>query len=156
MERVDRRRGLGVRMKRTVLLVGVFAMMALVLASCGDDADNTTTTTTTATAATGGGNVVFGEGELPEGFPADFPIPEGANIGSTLVTDSRTEVALVAPDSIENVAAFYEAELPGVGYEVVSVEANRITFTDTGIEGTVGMTAANPTLTQVVIQLDTV
>jgi hypothetical protein len=64
---------------------------------------------------------VFEEAELPEGFPPDFPIPEGARVGSSvnLPGEDNFRVFIALPGTLEEALAFYRAELPAAGWEVV-------------------------------------
>ncbi len=138
-------------MTRTVAVA--VALLALVAgaAACGDDGGGTTTV------PTGAGSVVFGEGELPGEFPDQFPLPDGSVIGSTLVTATRTEVAMVVRQPLEDVARFFETELPPAGYDVVESAQQQfnwtITFVEPGIDGSIVLNP-NGELTQLVVQLD--
>jgi hypothetical protein len=62
-------------------------------------------------------------GELPAGFPEDFPLPTGANVAST--GDALT---LHVDATAEDVTAFYADALPESGWEIVQdwdgVDAN--------------------------------
>ena len=62
----------------------------------------------------------YEEAELPEGFPPDFPIPEGARVGSSvnLSGEDHFRVFFALPGTLEEVLAFYRAELPAAGWEI--------------------------------------
>lgn len=66
--------------------------------------------------------VVFGSGSLPDSFPSDFPVPDQASIGSTLVdgVNGRTEVSLVIPAPVEESAQFFVVNMLPGGYVVDS------------------------------------
>ncbi|MBN1193010.1 MAG: hypothetical protein JXA36_04900 [Coriobacteriia bacterium] len=70
-------------------------------------------------------NVTGGDsGELPDGFPEDFPIYDGARIesSSSLTADGASTyyVNLISEDDFETVFPWYEAELPSAGWEITS------------------------------------
>jgi hypothetical protein len=64
---------------------------------------------------------VFEEAELPEGFPPDFPIPEGARVGSTvnLPGEDTFRVFFGLSGNLDEALTFYRAELPAAGWEIV-------------------------------------
>lgn len=63
-----------------------------------------------------------GKTELPEGFPSDFPIYEGAEvISSTKMTQEGSEgyqVVFSIDEEKSTVKEFYEKKLPEVGYPI--------------------------------------
>ena len=69
----------------------------------------------------GSGEVTFGGGELPGGFP--FPVPDEYEVGSSMVIDQGSgdvfSVTLSAPDTdFDEIAAMYEEFLEDEGFEV--------------------------------------
>jgi len=76
---------------------------------------------------------VGGEQKLPDNFPQDFPIYEGAKVtGSLTGNDKLNEstgiwVVMNTPDDISKVKAFYENNLSGKGWSV----NNTMTVNDT-------------------------
>ena len=56
---------------------------------------------------------------LPADFPADFPLPQGADAQGGAGGAGRDVVAIFQADgSVEDVSAFFSAELPAAGYEI--------------------------------------
>lgn len=90
--------------------VWVVAVVALAIASaaCSDD--------------DGPSGVEFGEGEVPSSVPEDFPIPESARIGLTLVDHDRgrTEMNVTFPAGLQPVALYFDQNLVNRGYVVNS------------------------------------
>ena len=98
--------------------------------------------------------LTFGTGDFPATIPEEFPLPEHASVGSTMVdgTRVRTEVVIIFGADAPQVVAFYEAELPDAGYEVSNSTTDGtqtdIEFTGNGIEGTMTIKAAGPGLSE--------
>jgi hypothetical protein len=61
------------------------------------------------------------EAELPEDFPESFPIPDGAQISSSVNVpgegDFRVFISLIIP--LEEVLVYYQRELPAVGWTIL-------------------------------------
>jgi len=95
--------------------------LTLVGAACSDDAPA----------------VEFGEGEVPPAFPDDFPIPEGAQIGTTLIdrVNTRSEFNMTVASVVSGAAQFFSVELVSDGYVIDSSEG---TDSDWSIEFTRG------------------
>jgi len=147
-------------------LIAIILALAVVLVACsGDSSETTSTTSTTATTTTPGGSsqdaLVFGKGELPETVPADFPIPEQAVVGSTLIDRTRgvTEAVLTFPANIDAVKSFYETNLDALGYTIESSSGSgtewRIAFVKDSMTGEVvilvgasGLSSGTLTLTE--------
>ena len=66
----------------------------------------------------------FEEAELPDDFPASFPIPEGARIGSNLGMGGEDEfrVFISLTLSLEDSLAYYHNELPANDWTIVEEE----------------------------------
>lgn len=105
--------------QRTAAMV-VFAL--ILVTGCGDDSP----------AATGAGDqVVFGEGEPPAAFPADFPIPTNAVIGTTLVDriNHRSEMALQIDGLVDAAVQNFTIGLVSQGYVITSSEGTAESWT---------------------------
>ncbi|MDH3262128.1 MAG: hypothetical protein OEM22_01580 [Acidimicrobiia bacterium] len=90
----------------------LIALLALTLvgAACSEDAPP----------------VEFGEGEVPPAFPDDFPIPEGAQIGTTLIdrVNTRSEFIMTVAAVVSDMAQFFSVELVSDGYVIDSSEGS--------------------------------
>lgn len=75
--------------------------------------------------------IVFGQGSIPSTVPSDFPIPDQASIGSTLVdaVNGRTEVSLVIPASVEESAQFFVVNMLPGGFVIDSSSGDASTWT---------------------------
>jgi hypothetical protein len=106
--------------RRRLLALGVFAMV--VATGCGDDAPSGTSI---------GDQVVFGEGEPPPAFPADFPIPANAVIGTTLVDrlNHRSEMALQIDGLVEAAVQNFTFGLVSQGYVITSSDGTAESWT---------------------------
>ena len=105
--------------------------------------------------------VVFGQGELPDSFPAEFPLPDGAVVGSTLVDgiNVRTEVEFRLRGTVPDFVDLYMIALPNAGFEVdASVEEPTrwtIRFHDGDVSGSITLTQRDPTIASMVVEVDT-
>ena len=147
-------------LRSTDLIIAAVAIIAVLLAGCTSDdstPDEPATTTSvveSGSATTANQDVVFGRGELPSTVPADFPIPEQAVVGATLVDTSRglTEVILTYPADVPAIVEFYETNLQAFGYaldESTGTDANwTIDFSKDGLTGTITVSTAGPGLAQ--------
>lgn len=74
------------------------------------------------TVDTPGGAVTVGTDTLPEGFPADFPIPEAAKVESSsrVAVSAGTDfyVNLISDDALADVLDWYKTELAAQGWEM--------------------------------------
>jgi hypothetical protein len=142
--------------------IGV-SVLALVLAACnGDDTEATTgpapTTGPVPTTAVSG-DVVFGSGSIPEGFPSDFPIPQAATVGSTLVDSNRGlyEVILFIPAEQEAAIVFFEGNLESAGYTVTADgfdgDTWRIEFEREGEQGRILLKLEDTGITSAAVDL---
>ncbi len=107
----------GLRRARTLVV-----LVALLVTGCADDDS----------AGTGGGDqVVFGEGEPPPAFPADFPIPTNAEIGTTLVDrlNHRSEMALQIEGPVDAAVQNFTIGLVSQGYVITSSEGSAGSWT---------------------------
>ncbi len=122
-----------------------FVLLALVVAglsACSGDGGEPTTSapvvtsgdpTTTAVA----GDFVFGSGELPESFPEDFPVANGAVIDATLVNTVTgfTEVAFIVPADVDVTALFFEQNLQARDYEFDASKPDGVRWSFTFAKG---------------------
>ena len=92
-------------------------VMLVVTAACGDDEPAQPTDP-----------VTFGEGEIPSSVPDDFPIPAGAEIGTTLVdrVNNRTEFRLTVRSDPTSAVQFFQVGLVNNGYLVESSDGNQV------------------------------
>jgi hypothetical protein len=145
---------------KTVLSV---ALVSLALSACsgGDVASTTTVPPSTsvdpATTAVSG-DFVFGSGELPDGFPDDFPIPNGSNVDATLVNTVTgfTEVAFLVPADVDVTALFYEQNLQARSYEFDATPSEgrwSFTFSKDDVEGTIDITAASAGISRATVTI---
>jgi hypothetical protein len=87
-------------------------------------------------------------------MPAEFPIPEGAVIGSTLIDRNRdlTEMMVRVSADMEALTAFYDTNLPGRGFVVGSSAKEgagwKLEFSNSTGAGTVEITIGGPGLSQ--------
>jgi hypothetical protein len=113
-------------LRSTDIVIVVVAAIAILVAGCtdADSAEETSPTTTIneSVSSDDGQALVFGSGEVPSTVPVDFPIPEEAVIGSTMIdrTRGRTELITTYPANVPDVVEFYETNLPARGYAVDS------------------------------------
>lgn len=138
-------------------LLRSFAALALVvtaLSACSDDGGVTTTSESVTTSGNPSttavsGDFVFGTGELPESFPEDFPVANGAVIGGTLVNTVTgfTEVAFTVPADVDIAALFFEQNLQARGYEYGGAKTGEarwnLTFAKDGVSGTIDISMVN-------------
>jgi hypothetical protein len=72
----------------------------------------------TVTGKDGQSVAIGGETKLPDGFPSEIPVYEGAAITSSIATDKGYMVGLTTPDSARTVLEWYKTELAAKGWEV--------------------------------------
>jgi len=132
------------------IMIAIVAAIALLGAACASGAEEpTTTTSSTTTIPAEIPDLEFGSGEVPFTVPADFPIPETAVVGSTMIdgVNGRTEMIINFPAPVADVVAFYEANLPALGFEVLNSKGTEgtdsewdISISKDGITGTIRLT----------------
>lgn len=119
--------------RRRLLLVLAVAAVACVLAGCGGDEP-----------------VTVGEGQIPGSVPDDFPIPNEAVVGSTLVdrASHRTEFSLNIPRDVTGVTQYYLVNLVSAGFVVERSTGDdarwSIKFSRDTLRGTVLIESAGP------------
>lgn len=145
-------------MLRRSSIVATAVVLALLAGACSDTKDPATSTT-----ATGGDNpqeVVFDSGSLPDTIPADFPLPTGSSIGSTMVvTDTAfTEVVIRISATLGLTAEFFDQNLEQSGFEVVSSSGSdvewTIEFVLDGAAGTIDITEPQSEISQAVVRFN--
>ena len=67
-----------------------------------------------------GGEVNIGTGEYPEGWPSDFPVPDGASPAYSVGAGGGLAVWFATDQSVDDVKAFYTSALPAAGYTIDS------------------------------------
>lgn len=143
-------------MLRRSLLVAAAVVFALMMVACsdGDEANSTTAGANVAS----GDDVVFGSGELPETIPAEFPVPAGSSIGSTMVVTSSGFTEVVTRINAEQgvTAQFFDQSLVQAGFTVDSSGAQDILwvidFSKNGARGTIDISEPTPGISQAVIR----
>jgi hypothetical protein len=123
-------------MSRVVAPLRTLVVLLVVLtAACGGGSDPTLDTSN--------GPIIVGSGEVPPGFPDDFPIPGDAVIGSTLIdtVGFRSEMSLQIPAEMNAAVQFFSLGLVNEGYVVESSTGSEtswtIEFSKGELEGTV-------------------
>ena len=141
---------------RRPLPVVAAVAIALAIAACSDGDDSNSATTGGRVAS--GDDVVFGSGELPQTIPAEFPIPAGSSIGSTLVVTSSgfTELVARVDDGLGVTARFFDQSLVQAGFTVDSSVLQDqlwlIEFSKDGVRGTIDITESAGGISQAVIR----
>jgi hypothetical protein len=64
------------------------------------------------------GTVQIGQAELPDGWPADFPLPDDAKPVYSVAVEDGVSVWFTSGQSIDDLKAFFTEALPAAGYEV--------------------------------------
>lgn len=102
----------------------------------------------------------FGSGEVPFTVPAGFPLPDVAVIGTTMIdgVNGRTEMIVNFPANVSEVAAFYVANLPILGFEITDSKGTDaewdISLTKDGVTGTIHLTFAGTGLSSGMFTFD--
>ena len=128
---------------------------ALVAVGCSDSVTTTTTAVTTVSSAD---DVVFGSGELPDTIPAEFPLPTGSSIGSTMVVTASGFTEVIIRLSAERGIAvqFYEQGLEQAGFNVDSSADGgdiwEIGFSDSESAGTIEISEPQPGISQALVR----
>lgn len=105
--------------------------------------------------------ISFGEGKVPASVPADFPVPNGAVVGSTLTdrVNHRTEFAYTIRQEATLVVQYYTVSLVSAGYVVNRSEGDmyswRIQFSRGELRGDLVIQPGGSGLAAVVVSLNT-
>jgi hypothetical protein len=70
------------------------------------------------------GDVNIGTGDYPEGWPSDFPVPDGADPAYSVGANDGVAVWFASDQSADEIKAFYEGALPAAGYTIDSTVSN--------------------------------
>lgn len=142
----------------------VVALVAVALSACSDEGGGTTTTAATSTSidpttTAVSGDFVFGSGELPDGFPEDFPVANGATIDATLVNTSTgfMEVAFIVPADVDVTALFFEQNLQARDYEYDASQPDEsrwsFTFSKGDVAGTIAVATASAGISRATVTI---
>ena len=141
---------------RRPLLVAAAVVFALLISACSDGDDAGSTTSGAGVAS--GDDVVFGSGELPGTIPAEFPMPAGSVIGSTMVVTSSGFTEVVTRINAERgvAAQFFDQSLSQAAFTVESSAAQDtiwvIEFNKDGVKGTIEISEPAQGISQAVIR----
>jgi len=132
--------------------LALVAVVALVVAACGGDDDEQ---------AGASANVDFSSGEIPDTVPLDFPIPDQAVIGSTVVNGNVdpvfTEMVIRMPAPVASVAQYYATNLPARNFEIAIMDTDSagrlvIEFSREGSDFRIQLTDLGDDITSAVVQ----
>lgn len=132
-------------------------LAVIAIAVLGTGCSDTQGTTTTEGVASGD-DIVFGEGQMPETMPAEFQLPAGSAIGSTMVVTSTgfTEVIVRISAELGISVEYFNQSLAQAGFDVNSATAgeNRwlIEFSKDSAKGTIDLSEAVPGISQAVVR----
>ena len=140
-----RRAGGGLRRSGATLMI--LSAMLLVVA-CGGDDDQA---------------VEFEEGRIPDSVPRDFPVPEGAVIGATMVdaANARTEFSLTVDADLPSVVQFFTISLVNQGYVIersqgTSQTSWHMSFRRGDLSGEILVSSEGGSASQAIVILDVV
>jgi hypothetical protein len=140
-----------------VIGLGLAFGLAILLSACGEIAipgfgGGETPAPAQPTAAPKSGlTAVVSAGQLPAGFPSDFPLPPQHQVQSAADDGRQMTVVLVVP-SAPAAYDFYKSALPGAGYQlqdlggttVAGAFSGGLTVSGKGVSGEVAITAVGP------------
>ncbi len=144
------------------------AVVTLLASACSDDpgessstsASPTASTTSIVTTTVASGDFVFGSGVLPGSVPADFPLPNGSIIDSTLVNTVTgfTEASILVPAEVDIAGLFFEQNLLARDYEYDAEQRDGgarwvVTFSKDGVAGTIDISTAGAGLSRAVLTI---
>lgn len=128
-------------MRTRNLLIAIVAAVAVFGTACSGSAAEPTTPSVTIPAEIP--DLEFGSGSVPFTVPADFPLPDSAVVGTTMIDggNGRSEMNVNFPASVEGVVDYYETNLPVLGYEVSDSKGTEtewdISHVKDGVAGTI-------------------
>jgi hypothetical protein len=135
-----------------------FVVLAIVLVGTGCSDDGGAASSTSTGGVDGDDQVIFGSGELPETLPADFPLPAGSTVGSTMVVTNTgfTEVVVRIGAERGIAVSYFEQNLGQADITVDSSSAENdswlIEFSKDDSKGTIEITEPQPGISQAVIR----
>ena len=136
----------------TLVILGI--LIAITFAACSDNGGVATTTA----AGAGADDVIFGSGDLPETIPAEFPLPSGSVVGTTMVVASTgfTEVIVRVNADSGTVAEFFDQELLQAGFNVTGSsdegDVRLFEFSQASAKGTIDISEPQPGISQAVVR----
>ena len=128
------------------IMIAIVSAVAVIGAACTGGAEESTTTSSTTTIPIEIPDLEFGSGEVPFTVPSAFPVPDSAVIGATMIdgVNGRTEMIINFPASVPDVVAFYESNLPVLGFAVTDSRGTEsewdITVSKDGVTGAIRLT----------------
>lgn len=136
----------------SVRVLGIVVVMMLIAAGCGGDDD-----------AGAAARIEFLSGEIADTVPVDFPIPDRAIIGSTVVNRNLdpvfTEMTVRVPATVAALAQYYATNLPMRDFEISrtrtdSARRTIIEFRRDGSNARIELTDLGNEITSAVIQFN--
>ncbi len=154
------------RHKPSTAMRRLVVVLVLVAAACSGSVTATTATTAVASAnsstmapGSAAPQILFGSGEMPPTFPDDFPIPDSAKIGSTMVDDTngRSEMILRVAAAQDALVVFYNQNLEQLGYafsnELRTDGQAVVTFSRDNVSGTILVREAATDLSEAIVRI---
>jgi hypothetical protein len=143
-------------------LIAIVAVVAVLGAACtSETADSTTTTlATTTTVSAEIPDLEFGSGSVPFTVPVEFPLPDSAVVGTTMIdgVNGRSEMNVNFPASVTEVVTYYETNLPALGFQVTDSKGTDsewdITFAKDGATGTIRLVFGGTSVTTGTLSFD--
>jgi hypothetical protein len=143
-------------------LIAIVAVVAVLGAACTSDTADPTTTTlvTTATVSTEIPDLEFGSGSVPFTVPVEFPLPDSAVVGTTMIdgVNGRSEMNVNFPASVTEVVTYYETNLPALGFEVTDSKGTDsewdIIFVKDGVKGSIRFAFGGSSVTTGTLSFD--
>jgi len=142
-------------MRTRKTLIAIVAVVAVLGAACTSKTADPTTTTlvTTTTFSTEIPDLEFGSGSVPFTVPVEFPLPDSAVVGTTMIdgVNGRSEMNVNFPAAVAEVVTYYETNLPALGFEVTDSKGTEsdwdITYTKDGVTGTIHLAFGGSSVT---------
>lgn len=70
--------------------------------------------------SSGGTTVNIGSAQIPDGFPSEFPIPDGAAPVNSVAAPDSYALWFTSSQSLEDLRSFFDEQLPANGWKVES------------------------------------
>ena len=109
------------------------------------------------------GAVEFEDGRIPDSVPRDFPVPEGAVIGATMVdpVNSRTEFSLTVESDLPSIVQFFTIALVNQGYVIERSQSTsqtswHMSFRRGELSGEILLSSDGSSASQAIVILDVV
>lgn len=117
-------------MARRLLIALVLGLVAVVAPACGGDEGgdglgdiggvDVDVQPTGVVVETDGTEIAIGVAEIPEGFPSEFPLPDGSEAVNSVAAPGSYSVWFTAPQAQEELKTFFDSGLPANGWTVAS------------------------------------